>query len=217
MIRSFLAASAATSILLSGCAQEAAPTEEAEADVPAAQETVETVAETTTEPQAPAIGPAVGSKAPAISATLIDGSDVDLSGISGREGAVLVFSRSLDWCPFCKTQANDLEAIASDLAEAGYPLSLITYDNIDVLNAYALDAGLTYTLLSDENSSVIDGFNLRNADVLADSRFDGIPHPAVIFVSTDGTVEAVLREDGYRTRPSNEAILAELESLTSAE
>lgn len=137
MIRSILAASAAASVLLTACGQEAAPTEEVEAEVPAAEETVETVAETVTEPEAPSIGPAIGSAAPAITASLTDGSATDLAGISGAEGAVLVFSRSLDWCPFCKTQANDLEAIAADLATAGYPLSLITYDSTDILSAYA--------------------------------------------------------------------------------
>lgn len=217
MIRSFLTASAAASVLLTACGQEAAPTEEVEAEVPAAEETVETVAETVTEPEAPSIGPDIGSAAPAITATKTDGSATDLAALSGAEGAVLVFSRSLDWCPFCKTQANDLEAIAADLAAAGYPLSLITYDSTDVLSGYAEAEGLSYTLLSDADSAVIDGFNLRNAEVPADSRFDGIPHPAVVFVGTDGTVEAVLREEGYRTRPSNEAILAQAASLTAAE
>lgn len=71
--------------------------------------------------------------------------------------------------------------------------------------------------MSDTDSAVIDGFNLRNADVPADSRFDGIPHPAVVFVGTDGTVQATLREDGYRTRPSNDAILAKAAALGTSE
>ncbi|MEM1088170.1 MAG: peroxiredoxin family protein [Pseudomonadota bacterium] len=217
MIRPFLAASAAASMLLTACGQDATPTETVQAEIPTAEEAVEIVAETVTKPAAPSIGPDIGSTAPPITATLTDGSAVDLSGLTGTEGAVLVFSRSLDWCPFCKTQANDLEAIADDLAAAGYPLSLITYDSTDILSAYAEAEGLSYRLLSDSDSAVIDGFNLRNADVPADSRFAGIPHPAVVFVSTDGIVEAVLREDGYRTRPSNESILAQAASLTSAE
>lgn len=163
------------------------------------------------------IGPDVGDTAPVIAAMTSTGDSADLAAISGTEGAVLVFSRSLDWCPFCKTQANDLNEIATDLSETGYDLSLVTYDAPETLEAYGTANGLTYALLSDTDSAMIDGFNLRNADVPAGSRFDGIPHPAVIFVSTDGTVEAVLREDGYRDRPANELILETAKTLAGAE
>ncbi|MEM7492121.1 MAG: peroxiredoxin family protein [Pseudomonadota bacterium] len=213
MIRSLVITAAASTALLSSCAQDSEPAQAAEAEAPA--ETVEVVEAPTSE--ASVIGPEIGSAAPAITAVRADGTATDLAGISGSNGAVLVFSRSLDWCPFCKTQANDLNNIATQLADAGYPLSLVTYDSTDILSAYAQTEGLSYTLLSDADSAVIDGFNLRNADVPADSRFDGIPHPAVIFVGTDGTVQATLREEGYRTRPSNDVILAQVASLSTSE
>lgn len=213
MIRSFAITVAASAALLSSCAQDSEPAQEAEVETP-----VETVDATeATAPEAVIIGPEIGSAAPTITAVRADGTATDLAGISGTNGAVLVFSRSLDWCPFCKTQANDLNDIATQLADAGYPLSLVTYDSTDILSAYAQTEGLSYTLLSDGDSAVIDGFNLRNADVPADSRFDGIPHPAVIFVGTDGTVQATLREEGYRTRPSNDVILAQATSLSTSE
>jgi len=187
MIRSILAASAATAIIVSASAQDAQ------------------------------IGPSVGEKIPTFSAVTSGGETVDLAAISGTDGSVLVFSRSLDWCPFCKTQANDLEDIAGDLSAAGYALSLITYDSPETLQTYGKSAKLSYTLLSDTDSAMIDGLGLRNADVPEGSRFDGIPHPAVVFISAEGTVEAVLREDGYRDRPSNEAILAQATALNAVE
>lgn len=163
------------------------------------------------------IGPNIGETIPTFSAVTSAGEPVDLAAISGTDGSVLVFSRSLDWCPFCKTQANDLEEIAGDLSEVGYALNLITYDSPDILEAYGAGAGFTYTLLSDTDSAMIDGLGLRNMEVPEGSRFEGIPHPAVVFLSAEGTVEAVLREDGYRTRPSNEAILATATALSAAD
>lgn len=162
-------------------------------------------------------GPQIDAPAPVFSATTQAGESVDLAAISGAEGAVIVFSRSLDWCPYCKGQAIELETIADDMQAAGWPLSLITYDTPETLTAFGADKGLTYTLLSDDGSAMIDAFGLRNHDVPAGSRFDGIPHPAIVFVDTGGTVRAVLREEGYKVRPQPAEIIATAAALNGAD
>ncbi|MEO1662349.1 MAG: redoxin domain-containing protein [Pseudomonadota bacterium] len=147
-----------------------------------------------------------GTEAPIVAAKTSAGVDVDLSGITGENGAVLVFSRSLDWCPFCKKQALELESVKADLETAGWTLNLITYDDPKVLASFAADNELTYTFLSDTNSATIDAFGLRNEDVKAGSRFDGIPHPAIVFIKSDGEVAGVQKEEGFRDRPPTEGI-----------
>jgi peroxiredoxin Q/BCP len=147
------------------------------------------------------IGPVVGATAPAFTATTSAGVSADLAAISGTNGAVIIFSRSLDWCPYCKKQAIELETIAAEMDTAGWPITLVTYDPTDTLAAFASDKDVTYTLLSDADSSMIDAFGLRNTEMKAGSRFDGIPHPAIVFISNDGTVRAVQREEGYKDRP----------------
>jgi peroxiredoxin Q/BCP len=147
------------------------------------------------------IGPVVGATAPAFTATTSAGVSADLAAISGTNGAVIVFSRSLDWCPYCKKQAIELETIAVEMDAAGWPITLVTYDPTDALAAFASDKDVSYTLLSDADSSMIDAFGLRNTEMKAGSRFDGIPHPAIVFISKDGTVRAVQREEGYKDRP----------------
>jgi peroxiredoxin Q/BCP len=161
------------------------------------------------------IGPTVGDAAPVFAAVAADGTAVDLAAISGSEGAILVFSRSLDWCPFCKTQATDLDDATPALTEAGWALNLITYDAPETLLAYGETEELSYTLLSDTDSAMIDAFGLRNAEVPADSRFAGIPHPAIVYVGADGTVQAVLREEGFRTRPAKELVISTAQSLAA--
>ena len=161
-------------------------------------------------------GPVIGELAPTFSAVTSAGETVDLAAISGANGAVIVFSRSLDWCPYCKKQALELEDVADELAAAGWNLSLITYDSLDTLTAFGAEKNLTYTLLSDTDSAMIDAFNLRNTDVTPGSRFDGIPYPAIVFISADGIVRGVQKEDGYKTRPPTEG-LPQLVALLNGE
>ena len=161
-------------------------------------------------------GPVIGELAPAFSAVTSADVPVDLAAISGANGAVIVLSRSLDWCPYCKKQALELEDVADELAAAGWNLSLITYDSIETLAAFATEKELSYTLLADTDAAMVDAFNLRNTDVTPGSRFDGIPYPAIVFVSADGIVRGVQKEDGYKVRPPTEG-LPQLVALMNTE
>ena len=147
-----------------------------------------------------------GTNAPAVTALTASGDAVDLAGITGENGAVLVFSRSLDWCPYCKAQALELETVKADLEAAGWSLNLITYDSPGTLAGFASEKSLTYSLLSDTDSATIDAFGLRNTEVPAGSRFDGIPHPAIVYIRANGEVAGVQKEEGYKDRPPTEGI-----------
>ncbi len=164
-------------------------------------------------PETAAIGPDLSAPAPEFAAVSMTGDAVDIEAISGSNGAVVVFSRSLDWCPICKRQALSLETIAEDLADRGWALNIITYDAPETLAAYAQSSEISYALLSDTNSTMIDAFNLRNTEVPEGSDFEGIPHPAIFFLGTDGEIKAMLREEGYVTRPENDVILATADGL----
>ena len=147
-----------------------------------------------------------GTMAPEFSAVTTGGDTVDLAAITGEQGAVLVISRSLDWCPYCKAQALELETVATELADAGWSLNVITYDSPETLSGFAAEHALSYTLLSDPGSAMIDAFGLRNTEVTAGSRFDGIPHPAIIYIKANGEVAGVQKEEGYRNRPPTEGV-----------
>ena len=147
-----------------------------------------------------------GTQAPDFSAVTTTGETVSFADISGENGAVVVFSRSLDWCPYCKAQALELETVTADLEAQGWPLNLITYDAPEILAAYSAEKSLSYTLLSDTDSAMIDAYGLRNTEMPAGSRFDGVPHPAIIYVKADGEVAGVQKEEGFKTRPPTEGI-----------
>lgn len=154
--------------------------------------------------------------APALSAVTVTGETVGFDEISGANGAVIVFSRSLEWCPYCKAQAIELETIKADLEASGWSLNILTYDAPDTMAKFAKESGLTYTTLSDTDSATIDAFGLRNTEMTPGSRFDGIPHPAIVYMAADGTVAGVQKEDGYETRPETAGIPAMAASLTQA-
>lgn len=147
-----------------------------------------------------------GTQAPEFSAVTSAGEAVTFADISGENGAVVVFSRSLDWCPYCKAQALELETIQADLDAQGWSLNLITYDAPEILAAYSEDKSLSYTFLSDTDSAMIDAYGLRNEEMPAGSRFEGVPHPAIIYIKADGEVAGVQKEEGYKTRPPTEGI-----------
>lgn len=160
------------------------------------------------------IGPIVGAQAPDTDAATPVRTDATRE-VDANRGKVLVFFRSADWCPFCKAHLKEIEAAASPLAKAGWALQAVSYDAPDTLRDFAAANDLTYTFLSDPDSRVIEAFNLRNMEVKAGSRADGIPHPAVIFVKADGTIGAVLRERGYKDRPSADALVETARNLNA--
>lgn len=158
------------------------------------------------EETAHSIGPVIGAPAPAFTVIGADGTPVTLASLSGQSGTIVSFVRSADWCPFCKKQLIELNAQQESFAAAGWQLVGVSYDAPEKLAKFAGKSEISYPLLSDTNSATIKAFGLLNEEVAPDSRSYGIPHPALVFIGADGTVRAVLREEGFRDRPSAEVI-----------
>lgn len=159
------------------------------------------------------LGPRVGAKAPAFSVVDTAGKTRTLASIAGARGATVVFVRSADWCPFCKTQLKNLNEVAAELDTLGWPMVAISYDSTEVLAGFATANGLGYPLMSDVGSKAIDAFGIRNESVSASPRFNGIPHPIILFIAKDGTVKAKLYEEAYQKRPPSELVVATAKRL----
>jgi len=71
---------------------------------------------------------------------------------------------------------------------------------------------LTYPLLSDAGSQVINAYGIRNLDKDG-SRREGVALPMTLIIDEKGIVRAKLAHDGYRKRHGVEEILAELKKL----
>ncbi|WP_416907946.1 MAG: peroxiredoxin family protein [Polymorphobacter sp.] len=160
---------------------------------------------------APALAaiPDAGDRAPPLVATDLTGKARTISSVAGPKGTVLVFFRSASWCPYCKAQLIDLNTNAAETLKArGYALVGLSYDAPDVLAKFAAERGVKWTLLSDPQSKVIDGWDLRDPQYGPGSRAEGVPRPAIFVIAPDGTIKARLMEESYRDRPQIEAVLA---------
>ncbi|MBX2833865.1 MAG: peroxiredoxin family protein [Micavibrio sp.] len=131
--------------------------------------------------------------------------------LKGEKGLVLVFVRSVDWCPYCQKQLIELNPHMKDINDQGYNLAALSYDTIEKQNSFAEKNDIDFTLLSDQNSEVIKAFNILNTDIEPKTSYYGVPHPTIYIIDNEGTIQAVLAEDGYKARPSIEAIMNAIE------
>jgi peroxiredoxin len=159
------------------------------------------------------IGPAVGSKVPALHAMDVAGHRVKLADVSGKNGVVLMFFRSAKWCPFCQKQLMEFRDAQAPLEARGYKLVALSYDPPEVLTGFAAQRQVSYTLLSDPGSVTIDAFKLRDAQYKPDSFAYGVPMPAIFVLSPKGVVQAKLAEEGYKVRPSVQAVLEAVDKV----
>lgn len=159
-------------------------------------------------------GPKVGTKAPAIGA-LPDqtGQPRTLKDLNGKKGVVLMFYRSAGWCPFCQAQLMAMNAGATEIEQRGYRIVGLAYDKPEVAKAFVDRRAITFPLLSDEGSRVIDAWGLRDPQYKDGSRAYGVPRPAIFVIDRKGVIRASLAEETYQKRPPLAEVLKALDGV----
>lgn len=160
-------------------------------------------------PKAIEAGIAKNEKAP-VDLELRDssGQSTTLAQKMGDKGMVLYLVRSADWCPFCKAQMVRTEDIRENIEGRGYSLVGLSYDAPEVLASFAGENGLEYTFLSDTGSMMIDALGLRDPQYDEGSFAYGVPRASILVLAPDGTVKTKYVAADYRSRPSNDEVLA---------
>ncbi|HTI41763.1 MAG TPA: redoxin domain-containing protein [Vicinamibacterales bacterium] len=180
------------------------------------------------------LGPQVGQTVPDFSLADQHGTKRTLQSIMGPKGAMVVFYRSADWCPYCKTQLLELQSQYDTLRKDGLGLVGISYDSQDILQAFSQQHGITFPLLSDVGSATIKRYGILNTvaeeglgpkgndpDVMArvklyvsangaNERQRGIPFPGTFIVDRSGRVKARFFEDSYTVRDTVSSIRVRL-------
>jgi peroxiredoxin len=163
------------------------------------------------------LGPAIGTTGPDIGTRLDQtGKPHQLADLMGSSGLVLFFFRSAGWCPFCQAQLIDINGGAAEIEKRGYHVAGLSYDSPDVLQAFTVKRNLTYTLLSDPKSEVIDRYGLRDPQYGAGSKAYGVPRPIIFVVGRDGAIKAKLFEETFKTRTPLRLVLETLDKLAAA-
>ncbi|SIN89502.1 Peroxiredoxin [Parasphingorhabdus marina DSM 22363] len=158
-------------------------------------------------------GLTLGETAPLDSVFQTEDGQASLSEIVAKGPAVLVFTRSVEWCPFCQTQLKGINGIVSDLEQRGYTLYGVSYDSVESQNRFSKNQMLNYRMLSDESSAAIDAFGLRDPQY-TEGKAVGVPYASVVVIDTSGKITAKSVSGDYRKRPTNEQVLAIVDSAS---
>jgi peroxiredoxin len=159
-------------------------------------------------------GPDVGTLLP-IELQHLDqhGASQSFEALVGPQGIVLFFIRSLDWCQFCKQQMIELNERMADFQALGVNVVSISYDSVNILDAFSTEYGVSFRMLSDTDSEIINAFGIRNEMYQPGESGYGIPDPGVFVIDTGGVITAKFFEKSYEDRPQLDDVLAAVERL----
>jgi peroxiredoxin len=121
-----------------------------------------------------------------------------LSSVMGPKGLMLVFYRSADWYPYCKTQLAELQTRTADLAKNGIGLAAISYDAVPILADFSQRRRIAFPLLSDPGSATIKRYGILNTTVPETNQQSyGVPFPGTFMLNTQGVVTSRFFEQAY--------------------
>jgi peroxiredoxin len=151
----------------------------------------------------------VGDLAPDF--TLLDQSsrEVSLASLVEDGPVALVFTRSLDWCLYCKMQAVQLEQNLATIGASGGRIVGISYDSVSALNRFSAGSRITYPLLSDPGSKTIDAYRIRSAN---ERLPEGVAYHATFIVDRDRVIRAKLFQVSYAEKSALEKLVRALEA-----
>ena len=156
------------------------------------------------------LGPQIGEQIADFRLEDQDGQVWTRDSIMGLNGALLVFSRSVDWCPYCKTQMVDLQNRLPELQAQGLGLAVITYDPREVTADFSARRGITFPLLSDPGSRTIEAYGILNTTVDETTTNYGIPFPGTLVVDRQGIVTARFFEEAHQERTTVSSMMLAL-------
>lgn len=132
----------------------------------------------------------------------------NFESLKGEKGLILVFVRSLQWCPFCQTQVIGLNENKDQLKNKGIHIAVISNDPVQDLAFFGNVNGISLTLLSDTQSEIIKAFGVLNANKKSDQKYYGIADPAVFYISAEGNVLGDIFTKDFKLRPPVEDIIS---------
>ena len=128
---------------------------------------------------------APGATAPDFSLPTDDGGSVSLQDLRGRK--VIVYFYPAAMTPGCTTQACDFTDSLSSLEAAGYTVVGISPDKPEKLAKFRERDGLTITLLSDADKSVMQAYGAYGEKKLYGKLVEGVIRSTFV-VDEDGEV-----------------------------
>jgi len=101
----------------------------------------------------------------------------------------------------------ELERDLPRIRAQGFGLAAISYDSVGVLKNFATRRGITFPLLSDPESKIIQSFGILNESTPRNTPFFGIPYPGTYLLDRKGVVVSKYFVDDFRERDTAAEIL----------
>ena len=174
----------------------------------------------------------VGSAAPAVNLTTLDGKTTTLSALLAGKPTVLVFYRG-GWCPFCNLQLSELRKLNPDLKAQGFQLLAISPDRAEELARTVEKDELDYTLASDAKAEALQAFGIAfkvddatlekyaeygiNLETASGEKHHALPVPSVFVIDAQGVIQFSYVNPDYRTRVPQRLIRAAVEAVAAGE
>ena len=99
----------------------------------------------------------------------------------------------------------------------GVNIAAISYDPYLQNSSFVEEQDLKYPILADQNADTVKGFGILNQEYAEGHPAYGIPHPGIIFVLPDATIQFKRAVPGYKERPNlDELVLAVREATVSS-
>jgi len=129
---------------------------------------------------------AAGDTAPDFTLTSDTGEQVSLSDLRGQKVVVYFYPAAMT--PGCTTQACDFSDSLSSLKAAGYEVLGISPDEPEKLARFREHDGLTITLLSDPDRSVLEAYGAFGEKKMYGKTVQGVLRSTFV-VDEEGTVQ----------------------------
>ncbi len=150
----------------------------------------------------------IGKRIPLLSGTDQFGQDRSFENLKGPNGLVILFYRSADWCPYCKGQLLSLQRATARFKERGIGLVGVSYDSQEILKFFTERHSITYPLIADPQSEIIERFGVLNPTATGFTK--GMSYPGFVYVSADGRVQETFFEEDYHTRFTGNNVLTKI-------
>ena len=101
----------------------------------------------------------------------------------------------------------ELQDHVDAFAEAGVRVIAVSPEPTEVIARFTERYGVTFPLLSDAGSAVINQYGILNTDVPEDHRLHGMPFPGAYLTDAEGRIAQKHFNTNYRVRESAEMII----------
>jgi len=146
-----------------------------------------------------------GDRAPAFTGKDQNGESVSLSQFKGKR--VILFFYPKDMTPGCTAEACNLGENYSELQKRGFEVLGVSADS-EVRHQKFIDKyNLPYTLLSDEDKTILNAYGVWGLKKFMGKEYDGI-HRTTFVIGADGKLEKVIKK--VKTKDHTAQILEEL-------